>query len=110
MATKLEILMAEIRVALENLTNSHKELKDEVKVNMATVEDVELLRGALKREVDELTGIINGVKLVVAEADKKYVTVVTARWMLIVSLLILALALKVDLSNLIPTIFKVVAP
>lgn len=110
MATKLEILMAEIRVALENLTDSHQELREEVKENMATVEDVELLRGAMKHEVDQLTGIINGVKVLVAEADKKYVSVVTARWMLIVSLLILALALKVDLTQLIPTIFKVVAP
>lgn len=110
MATKLEILMAEIRIALENLTDSHRELKDEVKENMATVEDVELLRGAMKQEVDQLTGIINGVKTLVAEADKKYVSIVTARWMLIVSLLILALALKVDLTQLIPTIFKVVTP
>lgn len=107
MATRVEVLLAEIATKVEYFAEEQRELRKEIKDNMATVEDVEMVRINYITADAELSKTLAELKKVLGE---EYVTKTTAKWVLIVALLVLALALKVDLTSILPSFFKAVVP
>ena len=103
---RVEVLLAELTTELKHFAEAQKELRQEVRDNMATVEDMELIRVGYIKADEQLDKKLDEIKKTIRE---DYVPLSTFRWTLLLAVVLAGAAAKIDFMGLLHFLTKGIA-